>query len=163
MLRTHRSLKASGATLWWRWEKDDRFFFIFPSNGAPVEWNWQGKTEVLGEKPVPLPLCPPQIPHGLTRNRTRASAVGSRRLTAWAMTRPRLLPSLGRENSKDEVRIRYTLLHVPQKHKTVWRKAFKQEPADKLYGTDNIHAARSRVKVTWRENSTFILSIFNIS
>jgi hypothetical protein len=21
----------------------------FPSNGAPVEWNWQGKTEVLGE------------------------------------------------------------------------------------------------------------------
>jgi hypothetical protein len=24
-------------------------FFIFPSNGAPVEWNWQGKTEVLGE------------------------------------------------------------------------------------------------------------------
>jgi hypothetical protein len=24
----------------------------FPSNGAPVEWNWQGKTEVLGEKPV---------------------------------------------------------------------------------------------------------------
>jgi hypothetical protein len=38
-----RSLKASCATLWWRWEKDDRFF-IFPSNGAPVEWNWQGKT-----------------------------------------------------------------------------------------------------------------------
>jgi hypothetical protein len=24
------------------------------------------ETEVLGEKPVPLPLCPPQIPHGLT-------------------------------------------------------------------------------------------------
>jgi hypothetical protein len=23
-------------------------FFIFPSNGAPIEWNWQGKTEVLG-------------------------------------------------------------------------------------------------------------------
>jgi hypothetical protein len=43
----------------------DQFFFILPSNGAPVEWNWQGKTEVLGEKPVPVPLCPPQIPHGL--------------------------------------------------------------------------------------------------
>jgi hypothetical protein len=26
----------------------------------------QGKTEELGEKPVPVPLCPPQIPHGLT-------------------------------------------------------------------------------------------------
>ena len=24
-----------------------------------------GKTEVLGEKHVPLPLCPPQIPRGL--------------------------------------------------------------------------------------------------
>jgi hypothetical protein len=49
-------------------------FFVFPSNGAPVEWNWQGKTEVLGEKPIPVPRCPPQIPHGLTRDRTRASA-----------------------------------------------------------------------------------------
>jgi hypothetical protein len=63
-------------------------FCPFPSHGAPVEWNWQGKTEVLGEKPVPLPLCPPQIPHGLTRDRTRASAVGGRQLTAWAMALP---------------------------------------------------------------------------
>jgi hypothetical protein len=52
-----------------------------------VEWYWQGKTEVLGEKPVPVPLCLPQIPHGLTRDRTRASAVSGRRLTAWAMAR----------------------------------------------------------------------------
>jgi hypothetical protein len=35
-----------------------------------------------------VPLCPPQIPHGLIRDRTRASAVGGRRLTAWAMARP---------------------------------------------------------------------------
>jgi hypothetical protein len=34
-----------------------------------------GETEELGEEPVPVPLCPPQIPHGLTRARTRASAV----------------------------------------------------------------------------------------
>jgi hypothetical protein len=54
---------------------------VFPSNEALVEWNWQGKTEVLGEKPVPLPLCPP---HGLTRDRTWTSAVRDRRLTAWA-------------------------------------------------------------------------------
>jgi hypothetical protein len=32
-------------------------------------------------KPVPVPLCPPQIPHGLTRDRNRASAVRGRRLT----------------------------------------------------------------------------------
>ena len=60
MLRTYRSLEAYCATLWWIWSV---FFSFFR-----VEWNWQGKTEVLGEKPVPLPLCPPQIPHGLTRD-----------------------------------------------------------------------------------------------
>jgi hypothetical protein len=69
-------------------DEDEKWCFIFTSNGAPVELNWQGKTEVLGEKPVPVPLCPPQIPYGLTRDRTRASAVEGRRLTAWAMARP---------------------------------------------------------------------------
>jgi hypothetical protein len=39
-------------------------------------------------KPAPVPLCPPQIPHDLTWARTRAVAVGSQRLTAWAMARP---------------------------------------------------------------------------
>jgi hypothetical protein len=33
-------------------------------------------------KPVPAPLCPPQIPLDQTRGRTRAAAVGSQRLTA---------------------------------------------------------------------------------
>jgi hypothetical protein len=56
-----------------------------------VEWNWQGKTEVLREKPVPVPLCPPQIPHRLTRDRTRVFAVRGRRLTAWVMARPNIL------------------------------------------------------------------------
>jgi hypothetical protein len=54
---------------------------------ATVEWYWQGKTEELVEKPVPVPLFPPQIPYGLTRARTRASAVRGRRLTTWAMAR----------------------------------------------------------------------------
>jgi hypothetical protein len=48
---------------------------------------WQGKTEELVEKPVPVPLCPTQIPYGLTRSRTLASAVRGRRLTTWAMAR----------------------------------------------------------------------------
>jgi hypothetical protein len=39
-------------------------------------------------KLAPSPLCPPQIPHDQTRARTRATAVGSQRLTAWAMARP---------------------------------------------------------------------------
>jgi hypothetical protein len=37
-------------------------------------------------KPAPVP---PQIPHDLTWDRTRAAAVGSRQLNAWAMSRPR--------------------------------------------------------------------------
>jgi hypothetical protein len=31
-------------------------------------------------KPAPVPLCPPQIPHDLNWDRTRAAAVGSLRL-----------------------------------------------------------------------------------
>jgi hypothetical protein len=45
MLRTHHSLKAFCATLWWwrwRWAV---FLPSFTSNGAPVEWNWKGKTD----------------------------------------------------------------------------------------------------------------------
>jgi hypothetical protein len=38
-------------------------------------------------KPAPVPLCPPQIPHA-ARKRTRASAVGSQRLTASATAWP---------------------------------------------------------------------------
>jgi hypothetical protein len=33
-------------------------------------------------KTAPVPLCPPQIPHELTRAPTRAAAMGSQRLTA---------------------------------------------------------------------------------
>jgi hypothetical protein len=33
-------------------------------------------------KPAPVPFCPPQIPLDQTRERTRAAAVGSQRLTA---------------------------------------------------------------------------------
>jgi hypothetical protein len=36
-------------------------------------------------KPAPVPHCPPQISHKLTWARTRAPAIGSQRLTAWAM------------------------------------------------------------------------------
>jgi hypothetical protein len=48
---------------------------------AMVELYWQGKTEEIGEKPVPMS----QIPRGPTRARTRASAVRGRRLTAWGI------------------------------------------------------------------------------
>jgi hypothetical protein len=54
-----------------------------------MECQWyeiiDGRTEVLGEKPVPVPLCPPQIPHGLTQDQTRAPVVGGQQLPARAM------------------------------------------------------------------------------
>jgi hypothetical protein len=48
--------------------------------------NWSTR-----RKPAPMPLCPPQIQHNLTRALTRAvMVVGGQRLTAWAMARPSL-------------------------------------------------------------------------
>jgi hypothetical protein len=64
-------------------------FFCSSINGAPVKWNCQG-TKVLGEKHVPLSLCPPQILHGLTLDRTWASTVRGWWLTARAMQEPSL-------------------------------------------------------------------------
>jgi len=36
---------------------------IVCSKWSMLEWYWQGKTKVLGEKSVPVPLCPPKILH----------------------------------------------------------------------------------------------------
>jgi hypothetical protein len=47
---------------------------------------WQDKPK-YSEKPAPVPLCRPQIPHDVTRARTRDAAVGSRRLTARTAAR----------------------------------------------------------------------------
>jgi hypothetical protein len=40
----------------------DLFFFNFRKSGAHGEMILTGETEGLGEKPAPVPLCPPQIP-----------------------------------------------------------------------------------------------------
>jgi hypothetical protein len=59
---------------------------------AAVEWYWQGKTEDLGKKkPVSVPLCPQQIPHGL------APA-----LTLLWRVRVSLLPSIATSALKNE-------------------------------------------------------------
>jgi hypothetical protein len=49
MLRTHRSLEAYCVTLWWWWFVS----VIFPCNGAPVEWNWQGENRSTWGKTCP--------------------------------------------------------------------------------------------------------------
>jgi hypothetical protein len=53
MLRAHRSLESLLCNPMRKVMKMTRFFMLFHFNGAPVEWNWQGKTEVLGEKTCP--------------------------------------------------------------------------------------------------------------
>jgi hypothetical protein len=40
------------------------------------------RTRGTRRKPAPVPLCPPQIPHGLNRARTPATALESRQQTA---------------------------------------------------------------------------------
>jgi hypothetical protein len=54
-----------------------------------MEWRLAGETEVLGENLPQRHFAHHKIPHNQTRARTRAAAVGSQRLTAWAMARPR--------------------------------------------------------------------------
>jgi hypothetical protein len=58
------------------------------------------------------PLCPPQIPHGLIRARTRASTARGQRLTAWAMAWP---------------------VMVVCEHKCRWRRVGNRSPAGAVY------------------------------
>jgi hypothetical protein len=58
-----------------------------------MEQRWndidRGKPKNSREKSLPVPLCPPQIPHWLPWARTTASAVKRQRLTVCAMARPK--------------------------------------------------------------------------
>jgi hypothetical protein len=63
---------------------------IMESHGGMI---LTGETEKLGEESVPIPLCPTQISHGLTRTRTQASEVRGRWLNAWVMARFPLVDS----------------------------------------------------------------------
>jgi len=57
-----------------------------------------GKTEILGEKSFPVPLCPPQIPHVLSRYRRRDWSMNCRgNDTDWEenrSTRRKIFPSV---------------------------------------------------------------------
>jgi len=56
------------------------------SYGVMLEWCCEGKTEVLGEHPVPLPLYRPQS-YMDCRDRIQASAVKGLRVAAWTIAR----------------------------------------------------------------------------
>jgi hypothetical protein len=67
-------------------DEDEEKYYYFFSLLQVMEHRWneidRGKPKYSGEKPVPVPLCPPQIPRGLTQDRTRAPAVRGRRRAA---------------------------------------------------------------------------------
>jgi hypothetical protein len=50
--------------------------------GEPWWNNIARKTEEVGDKPVPVPLYPPQVPHELTWVQTRASIMKGQLLPA---------------------------------------------------------------------------------
>jgi hypothetical protein len=52
--------------------------------GSTPSWYSEG----TGEKPVPMPFCPPQISHNMAWHGTWTSVIGGRQLTALAMARP---------------------------------------------------------------------------
>jgi hypothetical protein len=85
-LRTHCSHEASCATLWWRWGW--WLFCPFPSNGAPVEWYDRAKPKYSGKNLSQCHFAHHKSHMDWPRDRTRASAVGGRRQTAWAMAQP---------------------------------------------------------------------------
>jgi len=60
-----------------------RIYICESEYGAFVEWYWQDKTEVLGDKPAPVPLPVPQISHGLNWDRIRSSAMRGSDLPTW--------------------------------------------------------------------------------
>jgi hypothetical protein len=69
------------------------FWPIIPAPGDCEDGEFGGIKIGRGNRstrriPAPAPLCPPQIPLDQTRARTLAAAVGSQRLTSWAMARP---------------------------------------------------------------------------
>jgi hypothetical protein len=54
-----------------------------------VEWYWEGKTKEIWENPLPVPLSPSHISHGLSRKRDRAMAQTVSRLPPTTETRGR--------------------------------------------------------------------------
>ena len=69
-------------------------------HGVSVQWYWRGRTEEVRENTVPVPLRPPQSPHGLAGNCIRAFAVRGWRRIVWDIARSLLILTLLSQSSK---------------------------------------------------------------
>jgi hypothetical protein len=72
------------------WMNERTIFFNFRKSEAHDEMILTGENRRTGRKPCPSATLSTTNPTGLTRARTLAAAVRDRRITAWAMARPKL-------------------------------------------------------------------------
>jgi hypothetical protein len=64
------------------------FMFVPQINHECGEPRWNNtENRIILRRPIPVPLCLPQIIYGLTLARTRSSVVRGQPLTSWAMPR----------------------------------------------------------------------------
>jgi hypothetical protein len=106
-----RPLLAYCASLGWYWR------WLWRSR-----WNvdWQRKPK-FSEKTCPSAIfVHHKIPHEQTRVRTLAAAVGSRRLTAWAMARPNVYFILGSFSVRFPARVTLSLYRFSSLSSAKW-------------------------------------------
>jgi hypothetical protein len=123
-----------------------------------------GGTRSTRRKPALMPLCSPQIPHGLTRARTQAATVGRQRLTASAMTQP--IKSRGRNHMNLMFRKKITIpsvVYCSEEWITVLRQ--RRRGRKKEFNLINIvviaDSYRANLsKCVFRMNLNFILCIY---
>jgi hypothetical protein len=99
-----------------------------------------GKDWRTRRKPVPVPLHPPQIPHGHGLNQvwTRDSVVRDDRLTTWAMPRPSDTVTVSIRLSKKWLRLNqdsagHRLTASPQQTGRIERSACSSEAASQTF------------------------------
>jgi hypothetical protein len=93
-----------------------------------------------------VPICPPQIPHDVTWARPRAAAVGSQRLTAWAM-----------ELRNRTLRIKLYLYYIPGAHGSVVVKALCYKPDGRAFETrwgEWILSNKTNKQTPWSESES---------
>jgi hypothetical protein len=89
--------------------------------GTLVDWYWRGKHEVLWEKLVPLPLCPPQIPPGLILEQTQVAVVRGRATNhIWPLD-SHMIRRYTLKKTVCGTKCDSTLCHNRRSHQNAWR------------------------------------------